>query len=71
MIALNRLRRKLEVLREDLTRADNNKRYDIEECLALVDIIKKDQDARSENQGPNKANLGDVSKGQAGSRDSL
>jgi len=71
MVALSRLRRKLEVLREDFTRADNNKRYDIEECLALVDMIRKDQDARSENQGANKKNLGDVSRGQAGSRDCL
>lgn len=50
--ALKRLRRKLEVMRLDCRRTSDTRRYDMEECLALVDIIEKEvTDARSKGDG--------------------
>ena len=69
--ALKRLRRKLDILLADFKATGDNKRYDIEECLALVNIIEKGKDARSNNQGYNPAHLGDVAQGQVGSGDSF
>lgn len=69
--ALKRLRRKLDILLADFKAIGDNKRYDIEECLSLLDIIEKGQDARSSNQGYNPAHLGSVAQGQVGSGDSF
>lgn len=38
--ALKRLRRKLEILKEDFKRTNTPKRYDIEECLLLLNVIE-------------------------------
>lgn len=38
--ALKRLRRKLEVLHLDLKKVNSFHRYDIEECLALVQMLE-------------------------------
>lgn len=40
--ALKRLRRKLEVLRLDCRRASDTRMYDVEECLALVELIERE-----------------------------
>jgi hypothetical protein len=40
--ALKRLRRKLEILRLDCRRISDTRWYDMEECLALVEIIEKE-----------------------------
>lgn len=69
--ALKRLRRKLDILLADFKAIGDNKRYDIEECLSLLDIIEKGKDARSNDQGYNPAHLGDVAQGQVGSGDSF
>lgn len=70
MFALKRLRRKLEVLKEDFKRSGSNNKYDIEECLALIDIVEKEQNAWSRDEAAHKADLGDVSRGQVGTGDS-
>lgn len=50
--ALKRLRRKLDVMRLDCRRTSDTRRYDMEECLALVDIIEREMaDARSKGYG--------------------
>lgn len=40
--ALKRLRRKLDVMRMDCRRSSNTLMYDVEECLALVELIEKE-----------------------------
>lgn len=50
--ALKRLRRKLEIMRLDCRRMSDTRWYDMEECLALVDIIEKEiEDARTNARG--------------------
>jgi hypothetical protein len=50
--ALKRLRRKLEIIRLDCRRMSDTRWYDMEECLALVDIIEKEtMNARNETNG--------------------
>jgi hypothetical protein len=50
--ALKRLRRKLEIMRLDCRRMSDTRWYDMEECLALVDIIEKEfEDARNDARG--------------------
>jgi hypothetical protein len=44
--ATRRLRRKLEILKLDATRTRGQLFHDIHECLALVDIIDKSEDAQ-------------------------
>jgi hypothetical protein len=44
--ATRRLRRKLEILKLDATRTRGQLFHDIHECLALMDIIDKSDDAQ-------------------------
>jgi hypothetical protein len=54
--ALKRLRRKLEILLLDCKRLSDTKHYDMEECLALLEIIERTINAG--NHGENKESLG-------------
>jgi hypothetical protein len=57
--ALKRLRRKLEIIRLDCRRMSDTRWYDMEECLALVDIIEKEtMNARNETNGQDFEDVG-------------
>lgn len=42
MEALKRLRRKLEVMSEDFRKTNNSRKHDVEEMLALLEIIERE-----------------------------
>jgi hypothetical protein len=57
--ALKRLRRKLEIIRLDCRRMSDTRWYDMEECLALVDIIEKEMNnARNKSDGDDTSSVG-------------
>jgi hypothetical protein len=57
--ALKRLRRKLEIIRLDCRRMSDTRWYDMEECLALVELIEKElTNARNETNGQDFEDVG-------------
>jgi hypothetical protein len=61
--ALKRLRRKLEIMRLDCRRTSDVRRYDMEECLALVGIIERSLDDADKNKTEDAEGVGDGSGG--------
>jgi len=64
--AAARLRRKLEVLRLDFKASDNNRKYDIDECLMLLNIMERNTGEATQSAT---ANVGGVEAVSSGSSD--
>ena len=62
--ARRRLRRKLEILKEDFKNINHTKYHDVVECIALLNMMEKGDDERKANTAGNEGHMGDVSGGR-------
>lgn len=58
--ALIRLKRKLDVMRLDFKATNNNRKYDIEECITLLNIMERNQHETCKDQRLDHQDLGSV-----------
>lgn len=68
--AWRRLRRKLEILKEDFKNINHTKHHDVVECIALMNMVEKADAERETNSTSNKEDMGTVSGGDGSPRDS-
>lgn len=65
--AATRLRRKLEILRLDYKVANNNRKYDIDECLTLLNIMERNTSETTQSATANVGGVEAVSPGASAS----
>jgi len=63
LAARRRLRRKLEILKEDFKNINHTKYHDVVECIALLNMMEKTDDEGKANATNNEGDMGDVSGG--------